>query len=424
MQAEKKTVLHDFHVKQNAMMASFGGYDMPLWYPTGVKTEHLAVIRNAGIFDTSHMAVVTVRGEGARELLQNCLSKDMDRCIGLKKNALSDGRCVYGIFLNPDGTVIDDAIIYQLQPDAFMVVVNAAMGGIIAEHLQKSSDREGITIEDLTDRVGKMDIQGPDSAKILGEIIRNSDQLFEGLTYFSFKGGFGSCTTSTAVELNGGTKILVSRTGYTGEFGFELFVEIDKLQSLWEGLLKAGEEYGLVACGLASRDSLRAGAVLPLSHQDIGPWPFLFNPWQFALAWSDDGKSFSKDFIGADALLEENDCDHTLPFAGFDPRKIAAGDDTYVINDAGEKIGAILTCTTDMAIGRVDGEIIGLASEGDVPEGFKPKGLSCGFLLLDKHFAPGELVYLTDGKRKLKVEIREDVRPGRTARKPIKMMLT
>jgi len=424
MQAEKKTVLHDFHVKQSAMMASFGGYDMPLWYPTGVKTEHLAVIRNAGIFDTSHMAVVTVKGEGARELLQNCLSKDMDHCIGPNKNALTDGRCVYGIFLNPDGTVIDDAIIYQLQPTEFMVVVNAAMGGIIAEHLQKSSDREGVAIKDMTDRVGKMDIQGPDSAKILGKIVKNSDQLFEGLTYFSFKGGFGSCTTSATIELNDGTEILVSRTGYTGEFGFELFVEIDRLQSLWESLLKAGEEYGLVACGLASRDSLRAGAVLPLSHQDIGPWPFLFNPWQFALAWNDDGKSFSKDFIGADALLGENECGHTLPFAGFDPRKIAAGDDTYVIDDAGEKIGTILTCTTDMAIGRIDGKIVGLASEGDIPEGFKPKGLSCGFVLLDIKFEAGEFVYLTDGKRKLKVEIREDVRPGRTARRPIKMMLT
>jgi len=423
MQTQKKTVLHGFHVKQGAKMASFADYDMPLWYPTGIKSEHLAVIQNAGIFDTSHMAAVTVKGEGSRELLQHCLSKDLNSCVGLKKSALTEGKCVYGIFLNPDGTVIDDAIVYQLQPSKFMIIVNAGMGGPVAEHLQQSCDKDGIIVEDLTDLIGKMDIQGPKSALILKKIIKDPDLLFDGLTYFSFKGGLGSCTSSMPVEMIDGTEILVSRTGYTGEFGFELFVEVDQLKALWDKLLQAGEEYGLSACGLASRDSLRAGAVLPLSHQDIGPWPFISNPWKFALPWNEDGKSFSKDFIGADALLEETEADHTLPFAGFDPRKIAAGDTTSVIDSAGEKIGRILTCTTDMAIGRVDGEIIGLASGEATPEGFKPKGLSCGFVLLNKNFEPGEIIFLTDGKRKLKVEIRVDVRPGRSARRAIKTML-
>jgi len=423
MPAQKKTVLHDFHINQGAKMASFADYDMPLWYPTGVKSEHLAVILNAGIFDTSHMAAVTVKGKGSRELLQYCLSKDMDACIGLKKGLLIEGKCVYGIFLNPDGTVIDDAIVYQLQRDHYMVIVNAGMGGPIAEHLQNSCDDNRVIVEDLTDLVGKMDIQGPKSAKILKKIIKNPDLLFDGLSYFSFKGGFGNCCSNVNIELTDGTKILVSRTGYTGEFGFELFVEIDQLRPLWDKLLKAGEEYGLTACGLASRDSLRAGAVLPLSHQDIGPWPFLANPWKFALPWNDDEKSFSKDFIGADALLDEENADFTLPFAGFDPRKIAAGEGTYVIDVKGENIGKILTCTTDMAIGRVDGEIRGLVSGDEVVGNFKPKGLSCGFLLLNRSFDEGQLVYLTDGKRKLKVEIRKDVRPGRTARRAIKKML-
>ncbi len=424
MQKQKKTELYGYHVEQGANMASFADYDMPLWYPTGVKAEHLAVIQSAGIFDTSHMAVISVKGKGARELLQHNLSKDLDACLGPKHTPLVEGRCVYGIFLNPDGSVIDDAIVYQLQAEEYMIVVNAGMGGKIAARLTESDGGE-VVIEDLTDRVGKMDIQGPKSAVILKKIIKDPDSLFERLIYFSFKGGFGSCTSSAPVELTDGAKILVSRTGYTGEFGFELFVEIDHLQSLWNQFLEAGREYDLLPCGLASRDSLRAGAVLPLSHQDIGPWPFLSNPWQFALPWNDDTTSFSKDFVGADALLEETEADHTLAFAGFDPRKIAATDSTYVIDSAGERVGRILTCTTDMAIGRVDGEIVSLASgqENGGHEGFKPKGLCCGFLLLNRKAGPGEIVYLTDGKRKIKVEIRVDVRPDRSARRSLKSLL-
>jgi aminomethyltransferase len=221
------------------------------------------------------------------------------------------------------------------------------------------------------------------------------------------------------VELTDGTPLLLSRTGYTGEFGFELFVPIEKLVFVWSMVLEAGSDKGVPACGLAARDSLRAGAVLPLSHQDIGPWPFLNNPWPFALPWNDDNQTFSKDFIGKAALLQKTWGKHTLPFAGYDPRKIAAGDESFVTSEAGERLGKILTCTTDMAIGRVAGEIVSVAANHE----FQAKGLCCGFVLLDKKCSPGEQVILTDGKRKITVEIRADVRPDRTARKPIGTML-
>lgn len=424
MKTEKKTVLHGFHLEKGANMATFGGYDMPLWYPSGVKAEHLAVIQGAGVFDTSHMAVVMVRGEGAKELLQRCFTKDLERSVGRGKTPLSIGRCVYGIFLYPDGTVIDDAIVYQLGAKEYMVVVNAGMGPVVADHLLKAVE-DDTQVEDLTDRVGKMDIQGIASARILKKIMRDPETLFDGMVYFSFKGGFGGFPAAvTETKLLDGTPVLVSRTGYTGEFGFELFVERDQLESLWNQLLAAGEEFGVIPCGLAARDSLRAGAVLPLSHQDIGSWPFLANPWQFALAWDDDQKGFTKDFIGADALLEATDFQYTYPFAGFDPRKISS-EGSYVTDSGNNKIGTILTCTTDMAIGRQNGEIVSIAeSRGDTSgKSFVPKGLSCGFVLLEKKCEAGEEIYLTDGKRKLKVEIRSDVRPGRTARLPIRTMV-
>jgi len=419
MENAKKTVLHDWHVEQGANMALFGNYHMPLWYKTGAKAEHLAVIQGAGIFDTSHMAVVKVQGHGARALLQLCLSKDLENCVGKEKTPLTDGRCVYGIFLAADGTVIDDAIVYQVRIDTFMVVVNAGMGAVISAHLEKNRGGLEVVVDDLTDKVGKMDIQGPLAAKILGKVLENPQSVFKRLPYFAFKGSFAPFGDGDDVRLLDGTPVLISRTGYTGEFGFELFVAIDKLLPLWRQVLAAGKEDLMPACGLAARDSLRAGAVLPLSHQDIGGWPFLYNPWQFALAWNEDMSAFTKTFIGGSALLQSSWRKYTLPFAGFDARKINAGEESFVADESGQHLGTLLTCTTDMAIGREDGAIVSIAGNKD----FQAKGLCCGFVLLEKECAPGEKVVLTDGKRKIVVEIRADVRPNRTARKPLETML-
>lgn len=419
MEKAKETVLHGWHVEQGANMALFGYYHMPLWYKSGAKAEHLAVIGAAGIFDTSHMAAVAVAGSDARRLLQHCFSKDLSRCLG-SGGPLIDGRCVYGVFLNDDGTVLDDAIVYQLGEASFMVVVNASMGAGVAARLADHAGGMAVEVTDLTDRVGKMDIQGPLAAKILGRVLRDPQDVFAAMPYFSFTGGFGPFAPRRAVTLNDGTPLLLSRTGYTGEFGFELFVAIDKLEPLWRMLLAAGQGDGLLACGLAARDSLRAGAVLPLSHQDIGAWPFLHNPWQFALPWVEAGGNFSKDFLGGPALLAATWSKHTLPFAGFDARKINAGEGSQVTDREGKAIGTILTCTTDMAIGRTaSGEIVSIAGDPQFPA----KGLCCGFVLLDEARAPGDQVVLTDGKRKLVVEIRADVRPLRTARRPMREML-
>lgn len=419
METTKTTVLHNFHCANGANMALFGGYDMPLWYKTGAKAEHLSVITSVGMFDTSHMAAVTVGGAGARSLLQYALTKDLEACIGPDKTPLSDGRCVYGLFLNEKGCVIDDAIVYQLRHDSFMVVVNAGMGAVVADHLRKLGQGQEVIITDLTDKVGKMDIQGPNSPRVLQKIVKDPEKLLEMMVYFSFKGGFGDCHSQAEVQLLDGTNLLVSRTGYTGEFGFELFVDVDHLESLWRQVLEAGAEYSIVVCGLAARDSLRAGAVLPLSHQDIGPWPFVGTPWDFAVADRDGSGAFSKDFHGAAALLGSDWNKFTLPFAGFDPRKIGADGKNYVTDSDGRRIGTILTCTTDMAIGRVDG-VIRSVSEGAE---LKLKGLCCGFVLLNENRAPGETVVLTDGKRKIRVEIRKDIRPGRTARRPMAAMV-
>lgn len=423
----KTTPLHSWHVAQGANMGEFGSYDMPLWYSTGAKAEHLAVIQSAGLFDTSHMAVLTINGPAARSLLQRCFTKDLEHCIGKNKTQLVTGRCVYGVFLNDQGHVIDDAIIYQFTDNAYMLVVNAAMGGVIARHLSDHiADDEEVSVTDLTDKVGKMDIQGPAAGKILAKIVKEPALLFDKMIYFSFKGSFYQDKLPTQqVELLDGTPLMVSRTGYTGEFGFELFVAPEYIKPLWHKLLEAGAEEGLIACGLAARDSLRSGAVLPLSHQDIGNWLFADNPWLFTLPLDDEGKGFTKNFIGRNALESSHSPGFTLPFAGYDLRKVPAGGNSKVTDLDGTEIGTVLTCTTDMAIARVGDAIISVATpaEAGKPEDFKPKGLCCGFVQVNTRLAPGSQVILTDGKRKLKVEIRSDVRPDRTARRPVAQMI-
>jgi len=422
----KSTLLHDWHVENGANMAAFGDYDMPLWYPIGVKGEHLAVINSAGLFDTSHMAVVIVEGNDARGLLQKCFSKDLEKCLGLKKTPLVEGRSVYGLFLTGEGHVLDDSIVSQVTGTMYMVVVNAGMGGPVTAHLKDHAGQMMVEISDLTDRVGKIDIQGPESARILGKLIKEKNEVFEKFPYFSFKGWFDkNVDRAQSVRLSDNTPILLSRTGYTGEFGFEIFVSSDRFVSLWEMLLEAGRESGLQPCGLAARDSLRAGAVLPLSHQDVGGWPFAENPWPFAVTERDSNGKFSKEFFGSDALSLHTPTEYTLPFAGYDPRKMAVSEKSYVADEDGARVGTILTCATDMAIGRVNNKIVSIATsiEDGKPEDFVPRGLSCGFVKVDRKLKVGDIVLLTDGKRKIKVEIRSDVRPDRTARRPMREML-
>jgi len=415
----KKTLLHGWHVSHGANMADFGGYEMPLWYSTARK-EHLSVLTSAGIFDTSHMASVLISGPDAFDLLQLCFTNDLSGCIGKSRKALFPGRCVYGAYLNEKGEVIDDTVIYMLEENSYMAVVNAGMGGAIAEHFAANKGDKDVQITDLTDNLGKMDIQGPLAAKVMKKVLADPDNVFDKMPYFSFKGYFDNASPlADTVRLTNGTPIMLSRTGYTGEFGFEIFVAPEDLVKTWEMVLATGEASGVVTCGLAARDHLRAGSVLPLSHQDIGPWPFINTPWPFALPYTEDGSGFTKAFIGRDALLNVKNPEYTYAFAGNDLRKVSLP--AAVVSD-GEEIGTVLTCTTDMAIGRHEGRIYSISSS-EKPKALKIKGLSCGFVKVNKQLAPGDVIELKDSRRKLKVRIENDIRPNRTARKPLKDML-
>lgn len=419
----RKTPLHDWHLEQGANMALFGGYEMPLWYPSGVKREHIAVLTGAGMFDTSHMAVIMVEGPGALDLLQLCFTKNLYACIGKDKGPLVPGRCAYGVFLNNLGHVIDDAIISQISPEVYMVVVNAGMGRPVTRHLEDQAGEGDVEVHDLTDGIGKMDIQGPASARILSRMLRDPGGVFDRMPYFTFKGFFDETSPfADTVLLSDGTPIMLSRTGYTGEFGFELFMNSDHIARVWNMALEAGGDFDLTVCGLAARDSLRTGAMLPLSHQDIGSWPFLNNPWEFALSLTNDKKGFTKRFVGDEALEKKGYFEYTYPFSGFDLRKISPGDSTVVMDSSGTAIGTVLTCVTEMGIDRVGNMIYSITSP-DRPEGFKPRGLSCGFVKVTKKLSCGDAIELRDGRRTIPVLIVDSIRPDRTARRAIKDML-
>jgi len=418
----KKTPLHSWHVSNGANMANFGGYEMPLWYSTARK-EHLSVLTNAGIFDTSHMALLLVKGTDAYELLQLCFTNNMDACIGKRKKPISPGRCVYGTYLNEEGEVIDDTIIYMLEENSYMAVVNAGMGGVVAEHFSANKGDRNVEITDLTHSVGKIDIQGPMAAKILGKALADPEAVFEKMPYFSFKGHFDAASPlADAVHLTDGTPVLFSRTGYTGEFGFEIFIEAKYTIKIWEKISDIGKEFGLVPCGLAARDSLRGGAVLPLSHQDIGHWPFIHHPWPFALPFNDDQTRFTKAFIGDKALLRVEKPEFTYPFVGKDLRKVSTEEQAKVLDSQDNEIGHVLTCVSDMGIGLYNGRIFSVASP-DKPQEFKSRGLCCGFIKVKFRLKPNEVVLIMDKRRKIEVKVVEDIRPDRTARRPMKEMV-
>lgn len=411
----KTTPLHNWHISSGGNMSDFGGFHMPLWYQTGVKTEHLSVLKSAGIFDTSHMGCISVNGKESLSLINYCFTRDI--------MSLQTGRCVYGAFLSKSGHCIDDAIVYKFSDDFFMICVNAGMGVVISNHLKANQSGFDAEINDLSGQIAKMDIQGPDSAKILSKLIQNPGSVFSQMPYFSFK---GHCNESvlgpSEVKLLNNHPILLSRSGYTGEFGFEIFLNPSSIVQLWDDILLKGRDLGAVACGLAARDSLRAGACLPLSHQDIGNWLFKNHPWEFALPYREDGSGFTKSFIGDEALLSQTSCDYIYPFAGESLRKVIVGEQTKVLDKGGAIIGKVLTCVTDVGISWYKGQIVGIHSHG-LPQDVSIKGLSCGFVMVSRKLNPEDTVTLEDGKRSIKATIVKDIRPDRTARKKISCFL-
>lgn len=237
-----QTPLYEWHKAHNAKMAPFAGWDMPIQYEDGILAEHTHTRESASVFDICHMAQFVAKGENVTELLKKAVTHNLD--------TLAAGKCRYGFLLTEQGTVIDDLIIYHIAENHYFLVVNA---GCAEKDFKTLQDRLGAeNIENISPKSGKIDLQGPKSLEVLEAVTK---QNFHDLKYFSF----------THIDYKG-HKILVSRTGYTGELGYELYCPKEAVLTLWEDLL--GHEL-VKPAGLGARDTLRLECGLALYGHEL-----------------------------------------------------------------------------------------------------------------------------------------------------------
>jgi aminomethyltransferase len=243
MDTLKTTPLRDWHASHGAKMVPFAGWDMPVQYPTGIMAEHKQTREKAAIFDICHMGEFTLSGPGARDALARLVTQNLD--------TLAPGRCRYGFLPNEAGGVIDDLIVYCLAEDSYMLVVNGAREETDFAWIR---DRlpAGLSFVNASADTGKIDVQGPLSAQAVEEALKLPCRQ---LKYFTFE------QTTLA-----GAPAIVSRTGYTGELGFELYVPWDQVAAVWE-LLAAHP--AVAPAGLGARDTLRLEMGYPLYGQDL-----------------------------------------------------------------------------------------------------------------------------------------------------------
>ena len=263
-----KTALHSVHEKANARMAPFAGFDMPIQY-SGIIEEHRCTRQQAGIFDTCHMGEFIVDGDDA--------AKDLDYLLTANIADMRIGKCRYSLMCNHQGGVLDDLIVYRLAGNRFMIVVNAGTQEDDLEWIRQNVS-ESTIVENISESTAKIDVQGPHSPAIMSSLL---DNPIEDLKYFSFEENFYN-----------GQKIIISRTGYTGEIGFEVYLQPDTAVSFWEDTVNSGA----AAAGLGARDTLRLEVGLPLYGHELCPERNAMESG-FTFAIADD-----KNFIGADQV--------------------------------------------------------------------------------------------------------------------------
>ena len=276
MEPVKHTSLFGLHRKLGARMTQFGGFEMPLNY-SGIIEEHLAVRSAAGIFDLSHMGEFDLRGPGALALLEHALTNSAAR--------LADGQAQYTLMCTPDGGTIDDLIVYRLAPEHYMLCVNAANIDVDREWLVGLS-RDGAELHDVSDETALVAIQGRKAHAILASI---AELPLDSIARFRIASG----------AVAGIENCIVARTGYTGEDGFEVFLDAAHAEHLFESLLDAGRDVGLKPCGLGARDTLRMEAGLPLYGHELDRTT---SPLDAGLATF---VRFGRGFVGEEALAAE-----------------------------------------------------------------------------------------------------------------------
>lgn len=312
----KKTALYDTHVALGAKIVPFAGYEMPLQY-SGLTDEHLNVREKAGLFDVSHMGEFILKGDRVTDFLQYVTSNDVSR--------LTDGKVQYSCFPNDIGGIVDDLLVYRIDEKTYMLVVNASNIDKDWAWLEKHNTY-GVEMKNISDRTSLLALQGPQAKNILSKLTSINTQM----EYYSFEKGI----------VAGIENVLVSSTGYTGAGGFELYVENQHIQALWNAIMEAGQAYGIKPAGLACRDTLRLEMGYCLYGNDINDHT---SPIQAGLGWI---TKFNKEFIGKTISEKHKAEGSDKKLVGFEMLELGIPRHDYpVVNEQGANIGVVTSGT-------------------------------------------------------------------------------
>lgn len=323
-----KTPLHEIHKKLGAKMVNFGGWDMPVSY-SGVLKEHEAVRTRAGLFDVSHMGEIWVEGPEAENFIQSLTCNDL--------SLAQDGQCQYNILMNEQGGAIDDIIVNKINPHTFLICVNASNTEKDWQWISKQAANFKVKVENKSKDYALIALQGPLAEKILQGFI--SEDLSK-LKSFHFRSDVIHVGTGFKPAPTNNYEILIARTGYTGEDGFEIYSSPDAAPSIWNALLEKGSPLGLVPCGLGSRDTLRLEMAYPLYGHELTDE---IGPLEANLGWV--VKINKGDFVGKKALLSKKEKGFAQKRIGFMMTEDGIARAEYPIFSGEEKVGYVASGT-------------------------------------------------------------------------------
>jgi len=298
-------------------MVDFGGWDMPVQYPSGTIEEHLRTRTHAGLFDVSHMGEIDVRGADAIAFINRITSNDASKLV--------DGQAQYSALTTPEGTVVDDLVVYRLAADHLLLVVNASTTDKDWEWIKSNHSGEAIELNNVSADYCQLALQGPDAQTILQTL---TDVPLGDIKYYHFTRG--------SID---GVAGIISRTGYTGEDGFEVYAPRDRAEQLWNKILDAGKTgtpTGVLPCGLAARNTLRLEAGMALYGNELDESTTLL---EANLGWI--CKLDKGDFVGREALARQKAEGVKRKLAGFEVVERGIARDHQDVIVAGERVGTV-----------------------------------------------------------------------------------
>ncbi len=328
MSEPRKTALYDRHVASGGKIVDFAGWALPIQYE-GLVAEHTAVRTEAGVFDVSHMGEVDVKGSGARDFVQNLVTNDVD--------AIVDGQICYCAMCYPDGGTVDDLLVYKRNNEDFLLVINAANIDKDFAWMKENSKEFAVTLDNISDTISEIAVQGPKAQEIL-QLVCETD--LNEIPFFFFK----------EQVIVAGVECLVSRTGYTGEDGFEVYTANDNIGLVWDELFKVGESKGLKPAGLGARDTLRFEATLPLYGNELGKD---ISPLEAGIGMF--VKLDKENFIGREVLAKQKEEGLKRKTIGFELLGKGIPRHDYPVLKDGEVIGHVTTGYQAPTVGKTIG---------------------------------------------------------------------